>query len=222
MKSKQFRTFMINDKEMIFNQEYFGKLFLKKAAQNGYRVGEYEFEVAEALYVDKSAVHNWRMGKNGPGDLEKIQLLANLWNINYEVLLMEVTTMTTATLKTGLTDREKTALKNVYTAFLNYMNVFENSTGFVWNEDNSSFNMRYAYSLYEQTKYVLEMEYIDLKKSVYDQLKEFYNKELTYTLENCYDEEDGDCPEIQQAQTLDLYEELLKQFKSIVDPYLLA
>ena len=222
MKSKQLRTFIVDDKEMIFNQEYFGKLFLKKAAQGGYRVGEYEFEVADALYVDKSAVHNWRMGINGPGDLEKIQLLANLWNINYKVLLMEVTTMTTTKLNNGLTDREKTALKNVYTAFLNYMNVFENSTGFIWNEDNTSFNMMYAYNLYNQTKYTLESEYIDLKKTVYDKLMEFYNTELTYTLEASYDEEFGDCPEIQQAQTLDLYEHLLKQFKEIVDPYLLA
>lgn len=219
MKSKQLRTFIVDDKEMVFNQKLFGDLFIKKAAKNGFGIGNYEFEIADALYVDKSAVHNWRMEKNGPGDLEKIQSLAKLWNIDYKVLLMEVKTMTT-TLKNGLTDREKIALKNVYTSFLNYMKEFETSVGFVWNEDNTSYNMRYAYHLYEQAKYALELEYIDLKNTVYDRLMEFYCKELTYTLEGCYDAED--LPEVQLAETQGLYEEMLKQFREIIDPYLLA
>ena len=222
MKSKQLRTFMVDEKEMIFNQHYFGELFLKKAAKSGYGIGNYEFEVADALYVDKSAVHNWRMGKNGPGDLEKIQLLANLWNINYKVLLMEVMTMTTTKLNNGLTDREKTALRNVYTSFITYMNIFENSVGFVWNEDGSCFDLRTAYQLYDQTRLTLELEYIDLKKSVYDQLKELYDTELTYTIDVCYDPNEGDNPELQQAETLALYETIVDKFREIVDPYLLA
>ena len=161
------------------------------------------------------------MGVNGPGDIEKIQLLANLWNIKYEILLMEVKTMSTTMREKILTDREKIALKNVYSTFINYMTVFENSGGFIWSEDDTTgFNMMRAYDLFEQTKKVLELEYIDLKASVYDELKELYNKELTYTLEAYYSEEEGDCPEEQMAATTALYDDLVDKFKMIIDPWL--
>lgn len=221
MKKTQLRTFMVDEKEVVFNQKYFNELFMKHASKKSVGIGVYEYEVAEALYVDKSAVHNWRMGVNGPGDIEKIQSLAKLWNIKYEVLLMEVKTMSTTTKEKGLTDREKIALKNVYSSFLNYMTVFENTVGFIWNEDNTTgFNMLIAYDLYEKTKKALEVEYIDLKATVYDDLKEFYNKELTYTLEAYYSEEEGDCPEVQMAETTALHDELIGKFKTIIDPYL--
>lgn len=220
MKKKQLRTFILNEKQVVFNQEYFRKLFIANAAKRGVGIGSYEFEIAEALFVDKSAIHNWRMGVNGPGDIEKIQLLADIWNIKYEFLLTEVNEMETTT-KQGMTDREKEALKKVYIAFVNYMNVFENTTGFLWNDDNTDYDIRQAYWWYGQTKNALALEYIDLKRSVYDELEELFDTELTRTLEDHYSEEDGDYPELARAEVLGWAEELREKFKNIIDPYLM-
>lgn len=220
MKEKQLRTFIINEKEMIFNQKYFKEAFLKYASQKSIGIGDYEYEVAEALYVDKSAVHNWRMGVNGPGDIEKIQLLANLWNIKYELLLKEVNVMNTTLNNKKLTDREKDSLKRVYSSLINYLKLFDKTSGFIWNEDGSDFDMRLAYVMYDQTKAVLEMEYIDLKRTVYDQLNDFFDHELTCTLESCYLPEEGDYPELKKAETLGMYMHLMDSFKLIVDSYL--
>ena len=220
MRGKQLRSFIVDEKEMVFNQVYFSELFIKYASKKCIGIGSYETEVAKALFVDKSAVHNWRMGVNGPGDIEKIQLLAKLWNIEYEVLLMEVKTVNKTISENRFTDREKDALKKVYIAFLNYLNVFETSVGFIWEDEYTAFEIRDAYELYEETKNALEMEYIDLKPSVYDELKSLYNKELTYTLEAFDAELEGECSEIQMVKTTALYDELLEKFKSIINPYL--
>ena len=221
MKSKKLRTFIINEKEVIFNQELFRELFLQHASKHGMGIGNYEFEVADALFIDQSSIHNWRMGVNGPGDIEKIRLLANLWNLEYEVLLMEVKTMTTIAKEKSLNDRERNALRNVYVSYLNFLNVFQKTGGFIWNTDNTDFKIAVAYKLYEEAKNILDTEYVDLKASVYDKLKELYNEELTYTLEAYYCEEEGDTPELQIAQTTLLYNDLLGKFREVVDPYLI-
>ncbi|MBE5864619.1 MAG: hypothetical protein E7292_00205 [Lachnospiraceae bacterium] len=222
MKGKQLRIYVIEDKEMVFNVSLFRDLFRNYAQKKGMRLGEYEYEVAEYLYVDSSTIHSWRMRVSGPGDIEKIKLLAKLWNIKYELLLKEAKRMSTAMQHKELSDREKTALKNVYVSFLNYMGIFKKTAGFIWNEDGTLFNISMAYTLYAQVINALEIEFIDLKGNAYDELKTFYDTELTYTLETYYCEEDGDCPELQQAETEGLYQLLLNQFKQIIVPFLVV
>ena len=111
MKKTQLRTFLIDGKEMIFHLDCFRELFLTNASKLNIGIGRYEDEIADALFVDRSAVHNWRMGVNGPGDLDKIRSLAKLWNIEEKVLLKEVNTMVATEKTRTLTDRERTALK---------------------------------------------------------------------------------------------------------------
>ncbi len=220
MKGKQLRTFTVNEREMIFNVRYFQELFVKFASRKNIGIGNYEYEVADALFVDKSTIHNWRMNVNGPGDIEKIQSLAKFWNINYENLLMEVKEMTTTETnnKKQLTESEKIALRNVYRAFLNYMVEFENTAGFLYDE-LTGYDIRQAYDLYEKVQYALKYEYIDLKRTVYDKLDTFVNGELSITLEG--DEERASMPMEQIiADTQSMYERMMDSFKEIVDQYL--
>ena len=67
---------------------------------------------------------------------------------------------------------------------------------------------------------MLELEYIDLKANVFDELMEFYGKDMTLTLEGYYDPEEGDTPEFMRASAEELKDNLVKQFKEIIDPYL--
>ena len=220
MKSKNLRTFNVDDREMIFDVRYFQEMFIRQAKKNNLRIGEYEEELAKILYVDKSAVHNWRMEVNGPGDIEKIQQIADFWNINYKNLLMEGINMNKVQAESTqkLKDNELMALRNVYRDFLVYMKEFDKSVGFNWNpDDGSEYNAFVALARYEDLKCVLETEYIDLKRTVYDVLETFFDGELSYTLEQVEVEEDTGSLE---GDVLRLYEYLLGQFKEIVDKYL--
>lgn len=220
MKGKQLRAFLVDGREMVFHTERFHELFTKHAANQGMRIGHYEAEMSEALFVDQSAIHNWRLGVNGPGDMEKIRMIADLWHIKYENLLLEVETVNTPMNVKTLTDSEKVALKNVYVAFLSYMDAFESTSGFIWNKDGSDYDINMAYALYYNAKRVLELEYIDLKATVFDDLMEFYGKDLTWTLEGYFDPEEGDHPESMRADAEELRSNLEIRFKEIIDPYL--
>lgn len=53
------------------------------------KVAEAEQKIADELYVSSSAVHNWYHQKNGIADLETVKKLADLFNVDYMVLLEE-------------------------------------------------------------------------------------------------------------------------------------
>lgn len=229
MKSKNLRTFFVNEKEMVFNVSLFQELFKKYAWKKCISYGAYEEELANYLFVDKSTVHNWRMNVNGPGDIEKIQQLAAFWNVNYECLLVEVKRMDTNVkmdIQIKLSDREKEALKSVYKAFLAYLEEFNSTTGFLVYPDGSEYSFGKAYILYENLCKALKLEYIDLKRTLYDELEKFINEDVTYTLEKYGydgygedDEYDGETPE---ARTTGLCLHLMEGFKNIVDKYLVG
>ena len=63
------------------------------------------------------------------------------------------------------------------------------------------------------------MEYIDLKRTVYDKLETFFEGELTRTLEHDYVADDS--IEQLEAETLEEYENMMSMFKNIVNEYLM-
>ena len=228
MKSKNLRTFVVNEKEMIFNVSMFQMLFKKRTLRNNMTFGACEEALANHLFVDKSAVHNWRMNVNGPGDFDRIRQIAEFLNVDYMILLTEAQNMNmvekNSTMK--LSDSEKGALKNVYRTFMNYMNTFDRTTGFLYNQDGSEYPFSNAYVMHDNLCRVLQYEYIDLKRTVYDELEQFFNGRVTYTLvrytEDGYeddDEFDGETPEM---RTAGLVEYLWKEFYAIIDKYLVA
>ena len=54
------RTFIVEGKEMQFNLTFFNDIFKARAKQEKKGIGEYEEELAEAIFVEKSTVHAWR------------------------------------------------------------------------------------------------------------------------------------------------------------------
>ena len=221
MKSKKLRTFILNEKEMVFNVRLFQELFNKNAKNNNIGIGVYEEEMSNVLFVDKSAIHNWRMNINGPGSIEIIQKIAKFWNINYEVLLVEVNDMRVEAGNNTkrLSESEKAALKKVYHSFLNYMKTFENTYGFLFNADGSEYDIKNAYFMYENLKYALQLEYVDLKRTVYDELEAFFGGKLTYTLQHEYLPKEDTLDQL-EAETIGAYEDIMNDFKEIVDVYL--
>lgn len=226
MRSKNLRTFTVNEKEMIFNVSVFQTLFKKRAVHNNMTLGAYEEELANHLFVDKSAVHNWRMNVNGPSDIDKIQQIADFLNVNYKILLTEAHDMMEKNNVARLSESEKVALKNVYRTFMNYVNTFEATTGFLYNADGSEYQFGNAYALHDNLCSVLQYEYIDLKRTVYDELEGLFKGAVTATLERYTnegyiddpeDEFDGETPEM-RAESLACH--LREVFYDIIDKYL--
>ena len=128
--------------------------------------------------------------------------------------------MSTVEISKKMTDQEKRALKNVYLVFKSYMNNFYNTSGFVWNEDGSDYDKNGCYNMYNNVKAALESEYIDLKRTVYDELKRFIEVDLPYTLEGEWFPEDGETREQVAGQACEMYYEYTEQFENIVNPYI--
>lgn len=234
MISKNLKTYIVEDKEMEFNQELFKELFLSHAKSEKKRIVPYEEYVAGKLFVERSSVHNWRMNLNGPGDLEKIKTLADLWKIDFTVLLkekkngsdiMEETDMTTVTTQDIVTNkldkRGKKALRKFNKRLLAFLNEFERTAGFYFNgDDTSPYDITIAYALYRRLKECLEEEYIDLATTLYDVLVKYWDG-LSYAFQGDYDSEDEeDSLETFKAGVQNVRIELYSEFKNLVKPYL--
>ena len=216
MVSKQTRIWTVNGHEVQFDIIKFNQLFRSKANNAGVGLIKYEEVVANALSVDSSTIHNWRCVLNGPSDPEKITSLEKFWEIEEGTLLKEVVMNTTEV--TALTDRELAALKNFYLSFKQFMDLYLNTEGFC--KDYCDFDT--ADNMYFSVKDTLEREYIDLKKKLYDELKDFVDTGLYELLIGAADQDDEESVAILKDEYDGLYEWSINEFKKIVDPFLLA
>lgn len=114
-----------------------------------------------------------------------------------------------------LTEIEKDALRRVYHSFLSYMETFKDTEGFSFGEEDYG----NAYILFEALKYDLNYEYIDLKRTVFDKLYAFIDKELSTTIE-WYDSLEPMEFEQEMAAIREMYKHMMDSFKAIVDEYL--
>lgn len=116
-----------------------------------------------------------------------------------------------------LTEIEKDALRRVYHSFLHYMEEFESTLGFTINDDDEVYDD--AYDLFFELQRDLNYEYIDLKRTVFDKLYAFIDKDLSTTIEWYNYSEPIDLDQI-VAETHAMYERMMNSFKEIVDEYL--
>ena len=114
-----------------------------------------------------------------------------------------------------LTEIEKDALRRVYHSFLSYMEIFKDTEGFSYVEEDYG----NVYMLFDVVKYDLNQEYIDLKRTVFDKLYAFIDKELSKTIEWCESLEPMDF-EQEIAAINEMYDHMMNSFKEIVDEYL--
>ena len=127
------RTFVVDGKEMQFNLTFFNNIFKTKAKQEKKGIGEFEEELADAIFVEKSTVHAWRNRVNGPSDLDKVQQIAEFFKLEAKDFLLEVDEMITYenrevnknqdVVVVEFGDREKDAFKRVYKEMLNFMDL---------------------------------------------------------------------------------------------------
>lgn len=225
MVSKQTRIWTVDGHEVQFDVVRFNQLFKSKAHDAGIGLIKYEEVVANALSVDCSTIHNWRCCLNGPSDPEKVAALEKFWNAKDGTLLKEV--IMSKTEISGLTDRERAALKNVYISFKTFIDFFYNTEGFDLNKCDEN----QVYTLFNNLYETVELEYIDLKKKLYDALFILVDTDLRESLEavdmqvkfgTWSSEIDPDEEEFEKYLVNQEYHRYLESFKKIVDPYLIA
>lgn len=128
MNDKGHRAFGIDGKQMAFDRETFNDLFRREAKNAGCSIGEFERHLASKAFVGSDAVHSWRMGNSGPGDLEKIELVAAALGVRRETLLKGEEGKGVMTSK--LTNRKLEALRRIYGAVIEYQEDFLYTCGF--------------------------------------------------------------------------------------------
>ena len=117
MKSKRTTGFIIDDSEYVFSRMQFNQAFEFYRKDKKAKVLDLEYDLAEAVSVSREAVHNWRQGYNGPGDLSSIKKMAELLGCNYMTLL-EV--RKDKKMVNNYTDEQMDSIKKIFDAISDY------------------------------------------------------------------------------------------------------
>ena len=113
----------------------------QKAHEGTLNKSELERSLGEAVGVEQSTVHNWRLSRNAPSSLDIVETIAGYLGVETEGLLIdhrEVATMD------RLTDRQRGAIARVYREIEDYLYLFVHTNGFAWPEQRIMEGSTYA------------------------------------------------------------------------------
>jgi transcriptional regulator with XRE-family HTH domain len=190
MKEHKSKTFEIDGTTLSFDTLAFKKAFRRSASSSGISLSKFESVLAEKLYVTPSAVHNWRMGLNGPSDLNRIRELSKVLGVPYRNLMKSIKKEPEMEI---LKDYEREALSRVYGSILNFLFLYSDTDGFVWDryfstEMHGQFQRQFgiygsefsisgndlAYESFEEVERCLQREYVNLGKNpIYEELDNY-------------------------------------------------
>ena len=234
------RFFEHEGRVVIFDHKAFRRLFDKAARANG-GIGAYETSMAQSLCVTAEAVHNWRMGTNGPGDIERIEEIAAFLGVRANSLMKD---REEKPMVEPLKDYERAALSRVYVKVFDFLCLYSDTDGFVWktydtSEMHGAFfrqfgtvaNLRsiersdLAYESFEDVVRALEREYVNLgHHPLYAQLDEFIEGTLLKVFDGKLDPDYRVHPHEFFPEITDWTTETdaMRALDAIVDPYLVA
>lgn len=127
MISKKMRRFCIDDEKYCFDTEAFKTCFNKFAKDNDIQKGQLEENLADNLYLSKDAIHAWKCGNNGPGELEYIKKLSELLNVPYMYLLKKVVE---EKIVEKYSVEQVESIKRVYDVIIDFLEEFDRTDGF--------------------------------------------------------------------------------------------
>ncbi len=195
MISKNLKVFEIEGEKYQFDIDEFKRLFAERSARQRKKIGDYEQEMGDFLFVGKDTVHNWRNKLNGPGDFDKIRGIANFLRCDVMNLMKKVVEDDEMNVNTvvKLNDRQRDAVKRVYLSMQNYIREYKDSLGFTyatentpekytieWAEDDTVYIFEEIFDdfFYEMIVYPIENEVIDIPYKLWSELHDFAFEEL--------------------------------------------
>lgn len=237
MKSKNTRSFEVNNEQFQFNLQTFTKLFDEYRRKHGLKVGDLEAALAENLSVTSDAVHNWRSGYNGPGDIEMIQKIAKELNVvDWRILLKTRGEKSVS----ELSIKQIESVKKIYDSIMDFLIWFDETDGitgtlwyeFVRNGVEPRKIRNELYSLAEDRvrsiQHVYEKEYLYLKNTdiyielgnyLYEKIYNIYDGKLDYAyrFEAGVEKIDGTRDTVTTEED---YMKYLEMLNSIIDKYI--
>ena len=200
MGKKQVRTYMVDGEESAFYLPLFKKSFKAKAEQEKVGILSLEESLGKAVGVTAEAVHQWRFGRSAPGDLAMVEGVEHFLGLKSGDLLFA----TKEESMDRLTDRQRDSVAGIYREVEDYLLLFEQSDGFVWNnyrvksgspfikyvttsneyaEDGETIvfaeGADYAEAAWKYVLHALEREWVELgNHPIFDELQTFADEQL--------------------------------------------
>lgn len=186
MVSRETKRFLINGKYYRFNRESFNRYFDEYSKSAGISKRALEEQIADRIHVSDAAIHNWRSGSNGPGDLDSIRILSESIYVNDYMIFLKVIEEK-APMK-ALTEKQVEAVKRIYDAIIDFLEEFRKTDGFstLWYDykdqcfrNPTSKVYDYVEAKHNVVQVVYTKEYLYLHDtSIYDELYEYINNVL--------------------------------------------
>lgn len=185
------RVYNIGGQRATFNKEGFKYLVKEKCRREKITKAKAEQQLADLLGLSSDTVHKWNSTGGGPIDIQTVEDLAKtLGLVNSDPLLNFITGGDSVE---RLSDRQKSAAKQIYDVCICFLDEFKRTNGFndYWFEfkDKGARNPENAICDYVEKwiakiQLVLNQEYFDLHNSgIYDELCDFVNEDLYNTFE---------------------------------------
>ena len=186
MNQRRMRSFTVDGIQYSFNSRAFRSFIDHYAKEKGVSKGQIAKELEKQLKVSIDAVNNWKYGKNGPSDLERIKEISQYFHVDWQ-LLVKITSG--GNTMTQLTERQKDAAKQIYDVLIWFLEEFSNTDGFNswWLDFKEQGSQNPEDDIYERitqmeerVRLIIEQEYFDLHDhEIYDALCEFAGEDLT-------------------------------------------
>jgi transcriptional regulator with XRE-family HTH domain len=180
------RVFTINDKKMQFSCSAFKTIFDTYKKQNSATKSKTEQDLADKLNVSADTIHGWYYGKNGPGSLDDIKVLAHALGLNDYTLLLE--NADGGKSMSQLTSDQVHSVKRIYDSIIEFLDVFINTEGFnsYWYPLKEEGYENPEYKIYDiaegevhKVSLILDKEYFYLRNTeIYDELSEYVSEDL--------------------------------------------
>lgn len=230
MKSKQTKIFDINGVGYQFDKTSF-QTFVKAYM---HREGVHQYEVFELISSDinvtPEAIKQWYYGNNGPGDIDMIKQMANIFGITSYLSLMvrkkeekQMVSMTTLQIE---------SVKRIYDTIIEFLDDFNRTDGFtgaLWYEYVRQGSRDPEQDLYEYSEnkmavvnLILQKEYFYLRNTdIYNELCEYCDNDLwdTFNGKLSYAYRFEAIPDGNPTTDED-YNEALKKLNGIIEKYI--
>ncbi len=117
---KNTRVFDIDGEKYRFATELFNEVFDAESEKRGLSLRDLEELVSEKAFVTRDAVHNWRLGRNGPGDSGTVAKIAEALDCDIFTILEK-----SGTDERPLTERQIRSFKRIYNDVQRFLVTFE-------------------------------------------------------------------------------------------------
>ena len=225
MKSQSTKVFTFQGKHVSFDTRAFRDAFNIYCKIAGTSKADAEEDLGAHLHTTASAIHNWRFGNNGPGDLELIRMAGEFLGCgDWRLLFKEVEEDKSVS---KLTDRQLDAAKRIYDILVWFLTVYSDTDGFSnWLDDFESGNVGISEDkiferitkMKERVSLVINQEYFDLHDHpIYDELCEIAADDMDSIHMNFTSEgtvQDG------LALVWSSYETVMQKLNNVIERYM--